>query len=148
MAHRRGLDLLRHGHRLVKSNQAQAGSRFGQSRYRSRQTLSFCKEHGIRLSGSALGKPPKNQNLTRQLKNQEYHDSCDRNAVEGTFGTGKTSYGLGRISVRLKETTCCVIGVALLLMNLLRSPPLLTALFPPPHLSSLAASFPLWPQLI
>ena len=75
----------------------------------------------IRLSGPALGKPPKDQNLTRQLKNQEYLDSCDRNAVEGTFGTCKTSYGLHRISVRLKETTCCVIGVALLLMNLLRS---------------------------
>ena len=41
--------------------------------------------------------------------------------MEGIFGTRKTSYGLGRISVRLKETTCRVIGVALLLMNLLRS---------------------------
>lgn len=27
--------------------------------YRNRQTLAFCKEHGIRLSGPALGKPPK-----------------------------------------------------------------------------------------
>ena len=89
--------------------------------YRNRQTLSFCKEHGIRLSGPALGKPPKDQKLTRQLKKQEYQDNCDRNEVEGAFGTGKTFYGLGRISVRLKETTCCVIGVALLLMNLLRS---------------------------
>ena len=89
--------------------------------YRSRQTLAFCKEHGIRLSGPALGRPSKDQNLTRQMKYQEYLDSCDRNAVEGTFGTGKTSYGLDRISVRLKETTCCVIGVALLLLNLLRS---------------------------
>ena len=68
-----------------------------------------------------LGKPPKDQNLTRQLKKQEYQDVCDRNEVEGTFGTSKTFYGLGRISVRLKETTCCVIGVALLLINLLRS---------------------------
>ena len=89
--------------------------------YRNRQTLSLCKEHGIRLSGPALGKPPKDQNLTRHLKKQEYRDVCDRNEVEGTFGTAKTSYGLGRISARLKETTCCVIGVALLLMNLLRS---------------------------
>ena len=68
-----------------------------------------------------LGRPPKDQKLTRQMKKQEYLDSCDRNAVEGSFGTCKTSYGLDRISVRLKETTCCVIGVALLLMNLLRS---------------------------
>ena len=55
------------------------------------------------------------------MKKLEYLDSCDRNAVEGTFETCKTSYGLDRISVRLKETTCCVIGIALLLMNLLRS---------------------------
>ncbi len=40
--------------------------------------------------------------------------------VEGIFGTGKTAYGLGRISVRLEETTRCVIGVALLLMNLMK----------------------------
>ena len=89
--------------------------------YRNRQTLSFCKGHGIRLSGPALGKPPKGQKLTRHLKNQEYLDSCDRNAVEGAIATSKTSYGLDRISARLKETSSCVIGVALLLMNLLRS---------------------------
>ncbi len=89
--------------------------------YRNRQTLAFCKEHGIRLSGSALGKPPKNQNLSRQAKKQEYQDSCERNAVEGVFGTGKTVYGLARIMAHLQETTCCVIGVALLLQNLIRS---------------------------
>ena len=47
-------------------------------------------------------------------------DSCDRNVVEGLFGTGKTAYGLGRISVRLEDTTRCVIGVALLLGNLMK----------------------------
>ena len=88
--------------------------------YRNRQTLSFCKEHGIRLSGPALGKPPKDQKLSRQLKKQEYQDGCDRNIVEGVFGTGKTAYGLGRISVRLEQTSRCVIGVALLLMNLMK----------------------------
>ncbi len=89
--------------------------------YRNRQTLAFSKEHGIRLSGPALGKPPKDQNLSRQTKKQEYQDSCDRNAVEGVFGTGKTAYGLARVMARLRETTCCVIGVALLLLNLTRS---------------------------
>ncbi len=72
--------------------------------YRNRQTLAFCKEHGIRLSGPALGKPPKDQNLSRQAKRQEYQDSCDRNAVEGTFGTSKTAYGLSRVMVHLPET--------------------------------------------
>ena len=49
--------------------------------YRNRQTLAFCKEHGIRLSGPALGKPPKNRILSRQAKKLEYQDNCDRNAV-------------------------------------------------------------------
>lgn len=86
--------------------------------YRNRQTLAFCKDHGIRLSGPALGKPPKDRKLSRLTKKQEYQDSCDRNEVEGIFGTGKTAYGLGRISARLKETSCCVIAVSLLLMNI------------------------------
>ncbi len=89
--------------------------------YRNRQTLTFCKEHGIRLSGPALGKPPKDHSLSRQAKKQEYQDRCDRNAVEGIFGTGKTAYGLARVMAHLQETTYCVIGVALLLLNLTRS---------------------------
>ena len=91
--------------------------------YRNRQTLGFCKEHeehGIRLSGPALGKPPKDRKLSRLAQKQEYQDICDRNEVEGVFGTGKTAYGLGRISARLENTFCCVIGVALLLMNLMK----------------------------
>lgn len=42
----------------------------------------------------------------------------EQQRMEGLFGTGKTAYGLGRISVRLEESSCCVIGVALLLWNL------------------------------
>jgi len=89
--------------------------------YRNRQTLAFCKEHGIHLSGPALGKPSKNHKLSRHAKKQEYQDSCDRNAVEGVFGTGKTAYGLARVMAHLRETACCVIGIALLLLNLIRS---------------------------
>ena len=86
--------------------------------YRNRQTLAYCKERGIRLTGPALGKPPKDQTLTKQAKKQEYQDICDRNEVEGVFGTGKTAYGLGRIAAHLEATTFCAIGVALILMNL------------------------------
>ena len=110
--------------------------------YRNRQTLAFCKEHGIRLSGPAPGKPPKDPDQSRQAKKQEYQDSCDRNAVEGTFGTGKTAYGLARVMVRLKETTATVIGVALLLLNLTKSLRTTFALF---YLCILQAFFPgLW----
>ena len=86
--------------------------------YRNRQTLAYCKERNIRLTGPALGKPPKDKTLTKQAKAQEYQDSCDRNEVEGVFGTGKTAYGLGRIAAHLVATTFCTIGVALVLMNL------------------------------
>jgi hypothetical protein len=86
--------------------------------YRNRDTLAFCKDNGIRLTGPALGRPPKDIEITRQNKRQEYLDLCERNAVEGAFGTAKTAYGLGRVAARLEETSLCVIGVALLVMNL------------------------------
>jgi len=86
--------------------------------YRNRHTLAFCKEHGIQLTGPALGRPPKNVDVSKQAKRQEYIDICDRNAVEGAFGTGKTAYGLNRIAARWDDTSFTVIGVALLCMNL------------------------------
>lgn len=86
--------------------------------YRNRETLSFCKENGIRLTGPALGRPPKDTLLSKAAKRQEYVDICDRNAVEGEFGTVKTAYGLSRVAARLEDTSRCVIGVALLVMNL------------------------------
>lgn len=54
--------------------------------YRNRDTLAFCKERGIRLTGPALGRPPKDKTLTKLQKQQEYEDICDRNIVEGGFG--------------------------------------------------------------
>lgn len=88
--------------------------------YRNRDTLAWCKERHIRLTGPALGRPPKNAEVSREAKRQEYQDICERNAIEGKFGTGKTAYGLGRIAARLPHTSRCVIGIALLTMNLMR----------------------------
>lgn len=65
--------------------------------HRSYQTLAFCKEHGIRLSGSTLGEPPKNSLLSRQSKKRKCQDNCDYDIVEDIFGTRKTTYGLARI---------------------------------------------------
>lgn len=76
-----------------------------------------------------MGKPLKDPGLSRQTKKQEYQDNCDRNVVEGIFGTVKTAYGLDRVMARLQETTVCVIGVALLLSNLSRSLRAALALF-------------------
>jgi hypothetical protein len=86
--------------------------------YRNRETIAWCKERGIQLTGPALGRPPMNAEQTRAAKRQEYQDICDRNIVEGEFGTGKRAYGLNRIMAHLPETSFCVIGVSLLCMNL------------------------------
>ncbi|RII33219.1 hypothetical protein D2A34_19540 [Clostridium chromiireducens] len=59
--------------------------------YRNRKNLNYCKENGISITGPALGRPKKNK--TKAEKNQEYVDICERNEVEGKFGTGKTRYG-------------------------------------------------------
>ncbi|MBD5149043.1 MAG: transposase [Oscillibacter sp.] len=71
-----------------------------------------------RQSGPAPGRPPKNPALSRQAKKLEYQDNCDRGAVEGIFGTGKTAYGPGRIMARLKETAFRAIGAVLLPLHL------------------------------
>ena len=86
--------------------------------YRNRETIAWCKERNIQLTGPALGRPPKDRKLSKAAKQQEYQDICDRNIVEGEFGTGKRAYGLNRIMAHLPETSFCVIGVALLCMNL------------------------------
>ena len=70
------------------------------------------------FTGPALGRPPKDSQQTKAAKRQAYQDICDRNAAEGEFGVGKRSYGLNRIMAHLPETSFCVIGIALLCMNL------------------------------
>lgn len=86
--------------------------------YRNRETIAWCKERGIQITGPALGRPSKDKKKNRSIKKQEYQDLCDRNAVEGEFGTGKRSYGLGKIMAHLPDTSFCMIGIALLCMNL------------------------------
>lgn len=86
--------------------------------YRNREILSWCKERNIRMTGVALGHPPKDKDKKREARGQEYQDICDRNTFEGEFGVGKRSYGLNLIMAHLPETSFCVISIALLCMNL------------------------------
>lgn len=86
--------------------------------YRTRDNLRYCREHGIRLSGPALGRRPVSDELCAEQKRQERKDSGDRNAVEGKFGEGKRVYGLNRIMCRLEETSETQIVLIFLVMNL------------------------------
>lgn len=83
--------------------------------YRTRANLSFCREHGIRLSGPPLGRPSLDNRQEKKIASQ---DMKERNAVEGGFGVCKRRYGLARIMAHLKETAESIISLQFLVMNL------------------------------
>lgn len=87
--------------------------------YRTRENRAFCKTHGIRLSGPALGRPAKGAEAAEQRRLAK-KDAGGRNAIEGKFGEGKRKYGLGRIRAHLAATSETVISMQLLVMNLER----------------------------
>jgi hypothetical protein len=84
--------------------------------FRTRDNLSFCKTHGIRLSGPPLGRP-KAKDVGQSDKIQR-KDNGDRNAIEGKFGQGKRRYGLGCIMTKRKHTSEVSIHLQFLVMNL------------------------------
>ena len=86
--------------------------------YRNRANRSYCKQHGIRLSGPRLGRPPKETD--KNVLKQERTDASGRNAIEGKFGEGKMKYGLDRIMARLKGNSETVIAMSFLCMNISR----------------------------
>ena len=86
--------------------------------YRNRANLNYCKEHGIRLSGPKLGRPPTKSLMMKAERLIERQDAKNRNAVEGKFGEGKRKYGLDRIVAKLKETSESVIVLQFMVMNL------------------------------
>ena len=83
--------------------------------YRNRENLSYCREHGIRLSGPALGRPRKGE--TRD-KAQDYRDECERVEVERRFSLAKRKCGLGLVTAKLRETAAHVIAMSVLVLNL------------------------------
>ena len=83
--------------------------------YRNRGNLKFCKGKGIRLSGPALGRPPKNAVID---KRQEYVDICERVEVERKFSLAKLKCGLGLIRTRLPDTGLCTIALSIVVLNL------------------------------
>ena len=86
--------------------------------YRNRENLRFCKEHGIRLSGPALGRPKKNE---VRDKEQDYKDECERVEVERRFSLSKRKCGMGLVTAKLQETAEHVIAMSILVLNLRRA---------------------------
>jgi len=86
--------------------------------YRTRANSAYCRKHGIRLSGSLLGRPPKEATVLQAQKKLARQDEIDRIPIEGKFGQGKRRFGLARIMAKLSETSMTVIGLNLFVMNL------------------------------
>ena len=84
--------------------------------YRTRKNRAFCKEKGIRISGTPLGRPPKNISL--EAKKQAIEDERIRNAIEGKFGQGKRRFSLNKIMSKLPSTSATTIAIIFLVMNL------------------------------
>jgi len=82
--------------------------------YRNRGNLAFCRLHGIRLSGPALGRPKKDPEIDRK---QEYCDAVDRIEVERRFSLAKRCFGLGLIRTKLDITTRGSIVLSIIAMN-------------------------------
>ena len=83
--------------------------------YRNRENLSYCKKHGIRLSGPALGRPRKGE---IRDKAQDYRDECQRVEVERRFSLAKRKCGMGLVTAKLRETATHVIAMSVLVLNL------------------------------
>jgi transposase, IS5 family len=84
--------------------------------YRTKANRAWCKERDIRLSGPALGRPPKN--IDPALKKQAQLDERVRNEVEGKFGVAKRRFSLNLVMTRLPETSKTAIAITFLVMNL------------------------------
>ncbi len=84
--------------------------------YRTRANRAWCKERGIRISGSPLGRKPKN--VSKQTKKQAVDDERFRNLIEGKFGQAKRRYSLNCIMSKLASTSETSIAITFLVINL------------------------------
>ena len=88
--------------------------------YRTRDNLRWCKERGIRLSGSPLGRPSHDETTQAHLKQQARDDEAIRVEIEGKFGQAKRRFSLGRVMAKLAQTAQTTIAVTILVLNLER----------------------------
>ena len=84
--------------------------------YRTRANRAWCKERGIRLSGTPLGRKPKN--VSKEAKKQAQEDERFRNTIEGKFGQAKRRFSLNLVMTKLTTTSETSIAITFLVVNL------------------------------
>ncbi len=82
--------------------------------YRNRTNIAYCREHGIRIMGPALGRPKSVPVTDRKII---YQDAVDRIEVERGFSLAKRCYGLDLIWTKLDTTTRSSIWLSIIAMN-------------------------------
>ena len=87
--------------------------------YRNRENLRYCKERGIRLSGSAPGRPRKGE--IRDYA-QDYRDECGRVEAERKFSLANRKCGMGLVTVKSEMTAAHVVAMSILALNLRKIP--------------------------
>jgi len=90
----------------------------GDRAYATNSNRTYCKSKGIRLSAPKRGR--KSEKTKEAERKQLYQDSCQRNAIEGDYGTGKRKYGLNLIMTKLYETTLTAISFGFFVKNMER----------------------------
>ena len=81
-----------------------------------RENRAWCKERGIRISGSPKGRTPKN--VSKEATRQAQEDEHFRNTIEGKFGQAKRRFSLNLVMTKLPETSETSIAVTFLVVNL------------------------------
>ena len=94
--------------------------------YRNRENLGYCKAHGIRLSGPALGRPKKDEQRDRR---QTYLDQNERIEVERQFSLAKRRCNLGKVKTKLEETIGFTLAMSIVVLNLRKIQRTLSHLF-------------------
>jgi hypothetical protein len=90
----------------------------GDRAYTTNDNRNYCNSIGIRLSSPRRGR--KSIEVKEAERKQLYEDSCQRNAIEGHFGTGKRKYGLALIMTKLWDTTLTAISFGFFVTNMER----------------------------
>ncbi|MBT9139388.1 MAG: hypothetical protein DDT31_01972 [Syntrophomonadaceae bacterium] len=84
--------------------------------YRNRDNRAFCRDRGIRISGTPLGRPAINERS--EIRKQTLDDAKIRNQIEGKFGQAKRRFSLARVMAKLAVTAESSIAITFLVLNL------------------------------
>ena len=81
----------------------------------------ICKEHGIRISGPRLGRPPSDARVIKRDRKTAAVDKIDRIEIERYFSIAKRRNGMGLITKKREDTSLSTIAMSVLVTNIFGS---------------------------